>query len=649
MANRTSDKQPAFPISAPLSRDRREEWRPSSRAERQEFFLPVSGFVWFYPEEVKVIDHPAFQRLSKIYQLGQAHYVFRGATHKRIEHVLGAVGVVQQMINAVSINAEKAAAQGEPDRRSRLNRAEERFVRLAALLHDIGHLASGHTLEDELGLFGKHDEDERLDTVFHEVDWKTGQQVERLASIIDRNYANYVPDDLKSAGVTPCEIVRLLIRKKPTVDGEYVPSKDKYRKQQAALEKSASLRLNVCVNMVGNTLCADLLDYIYRDWYHIGKVLQPEDRIYQYMEIRNREVISLPETCPEDQRRAASDLFVLNLGHNTGQIPKIRTDGISAVLSLLERRYELAETALYHRTKLAAGAMLGRALYELWGGSDAKEMPKTLLHLSDEQLVDFALAHAEKVASQTDHEADDRAETAHYLLTRLRARSLYRAVQTIRRWDDNLAAGQKEKLTERFAPKDDVAGLGAANRSAAARNLEQDLELPKGSIVISLSVVKPKIAEVEISVNKKVSTFAAYEAAQEAAEKRGLSGGHLQAQINRFADLWRCDFFVSKEVHAYLEQEAPHKLQLLRAIVKELFISPASNIEDLEASVERLAQSYVIKERAGGRNNIQMRAPAPRLLAARGVEDVLGEIDSSLRYPSGAPALRSYWSLNGQK
>ncbi len=47
---------------------------------RQEFFLPISGFVWLYPEEVEVVDHPAFQRLSRINQLGQSYLVFRGAT-----------------------------------------------------------------------------------------------------------------------------------------------------------------------------------------------------------------------------------------------------------------------------------------------------------------------------------------------------------------------------------------------------------------------------------------------------------------------------------------------------------------------------------------------------------------------------------------
>ena len=84
------------------------------------------------------------------------------------------------------------------------------------------------------------------------------------------------------------------------------------------------------------------------------------------MEIRNEER-ELPDiVAGQRNRRHSSDKFVLALGSNEGRAPKIRTDGVSAILGLLERRYELGETVLYHRTKLSAGAMLGRALFELW-------------------------------------------------------------------------------------------------------------------------------------------------------------------------------------------------------------------------------------------------------------------------------------------
>jgi HD superfamily phosphohydrolase len=273
--------------------------KTSTRAERQEFFLPVSGFVWLYPEEVKIVNHPAFQRLGRVYQLGQTYFVYRGATHKRFEHVLGTLAVVQRMIDAVHHNSEKSADL------SALGESEIRFTRLGALLHDIGHMAAGHTVEDELGLVGRHDADERLQTVFEGEDWKD-LQGRTLASLIDTQFDLYVPSELADKGVTAAQLVRLLIRKTPSSKGP---------------EPLGSTRTN--------------------------------ERILQYMEIRKQAGVGV--------HNGPSFSFVISLGRR----PKIRTDAISNILELLEWRYQLAESVLFHRTKLAASAMLDRALYEL--------------------------------------------------------------------------------------------------------------------------------------------------------------------------------------------------------------------------------------------------------------------------------------------
>ncbi len=134
--------------------------------ERQEFFMPISGFIWLYPEEVEVVNHPIFQRLGYVYQLGQTCLVYRGATHKRLEHVLGTVHMVHRMISAVAYTRKKSIRKKEKTA-APIETKEDRFIRLGALLHDIGHLAAGHTIEDELCLIGKHDHDERLDLVLN--------------------------------------------------------------------------------------------------------------------------------------------------------------------------------------------------------------------------------------------------------------------------------------------------------------------------------------------------------------------------------------------------------------------------------------------------------------------------------------------------
>jgi HD superfamily phosphohydrolase len=385
MSNKQSNSDvAALPLPA-VEQPRPEKARRSTKADRQEFFLPVTGFAWFYPEEKEVINHPAFQRLGRINQLGQAYLVFRGATHKRIEHVLGAVHIAQKMISSVNFNAEKSRARGQTRYAAPLTEKEQRFIRLGALLHDIGHVAAGHTLEDELGLIGKHDADGRLDEVFNKDNWDSasarGQVI--LRDLINEQYQIWLPESLASAGLSAADVVRLLIRKRP--DGT-----DDHDKFQKALEANTDIRYHVCSNMIGNTICADLLDYTYRDWYHVGKPRQADDRIFQYMEIRRKTNGSGTYLPSGEIAPHIDDRFVIALGQKT----KIRTDGVSAILGLLEWRYELAETVLFHRTKVAAGAMLDRALFELWETADEKALVKKVLLLSDEELVDEAIEEA---------------------------------------------------------------------------------------------------------------------------------------------------------------------------------------------------------------------------------------------------------------
>jgi HD superfamily phosphohydrolase len=62
-------------------------------------------------------------------------------------------------------------------------------------------------------------------------------------------------------------------------------------KQVADVESKLSgrLKLSVCRDIVGNTICADLLDYLVRDWFHIGKAFDLDERIFQLMEVRKRD------------------------------------------------------------------------------------------------------------------------------------------------------------------------------------------------------------------------------------------------------------------------------------------------------------------------------------------------------------------------
>lgn len=100
---------------------------------------PVYGFVSVpYGILLDIIDHPYFQRLRRIRQLGLSPYVYPGALHTRFHHALGALHLMQSAI---------ASLQGKG---VDISEAEAEAVSIAILLHDIGHGPFSHALEHTL-------------------------------------------------------------------------------------------------------------------------------------------------------------------------------------------------------------------------------------------------------------------------------------------------------------------------------------------------------------------------------------------------------------------------------------------------------------------------------------------------------------------
>jgi HD superfamily phosphohydrolase len=87
---------------------------------------------------VRIIDTAAFQRLRYIRQLGLAHLVYPGATHTRFDHALGVYHLAQTALRFLKERAPVPPEVWEG----------EELVPYAALLHDIGHYAFSHALEE---------------------------------------------------------------------------------------------------------------------------------------------------------------------------------------------------------------------------------------------------------------------------------------------------------------------------------------------------------------------------------------------------------------------------------------------------------------------------------------------------------------------
>jgi HD superfamily phosphohydrolase len=108
---------------------------------------PIYGFVTIpYDLVFDLIEHPFFQRLRRIKQLGLTNLVFPGALHTRFQHAIGAMSLANEAVEnlrfkGIEITEEEAEA-----------------VCVATLLHDIGHGPFSHSLEKSIVLDVAHEE-----------------------------------------------------------------------------------------------------------------------------------------------------------------------------------------------------------------------------------------------------------------------------------------------------------------------------------------------------------------------------------------------------------------------------------------------------------------------------------------------------------
>ena len=174
---------------------------------------PLWNNIRLEPEALAVIDTPAFQRLRYVRQLGHAFLVYPGATHTRFEHALGAYHLAGKVTH-------------------------DREIRLAALLHDIGHYPFSHALEEaglphhEL-LAGRHLKSSALAAALERADISSdrllqliqGKSTSPLATLIsgsiDVDKLDYLSRDAKMCGVPygVIDVDRLLTSLTISADG----------------------------------------------------------------------------------------------------------------------------------------------------------------------------------------------------------------------------------------------------------------------------------------------------------------------------------------------------------------------------------------------------------------------------------------------
>ena len=107
---------------------------------------PIYGFVQIEKGIIfDLIEHPFFQRLRRISQLGLSYLVYPGANHSRFHHAIGCIFLMNKAIDQIRKKGHYISSK------------EARAVCIAILLHDIGHGPFSHTLEKNIATNINHE------------------------------------------------------------------------------------------------------------------------------------------------------------------------------------------------------------------------------------------------------------------------------------------------------------------------------------------------------------------------------------------------------------------------------------------------------------------------------------------------------------
>lgn len=467
------------------------------------FTIPGSGGVHLFDEEMVIVATPAFQRLAGYKQLGTAHLVFRGATHTRFEHSLGALHEAERIVQAVNNNT------ASPD----ILEPERAIIRLSALLHDLTHIAYGHTLEDEFGLLIRHDHND----------------VRKQRLLIKSGIAELVRAAVGQDGYENFMAV-----------GAAVAADEEERDE--LISKLASPFI---ADIIGNTVCADMLDYVQRDLAACGMPVALGDRFLDFFTITPEDALD-----ERDRRRMA-----LNLEKRG--IP--RPDVESEVLKLLSYRYELVDRVYFHHGKNAASVMIARAVHAAGLVNDKSGPDDNDSHfdyLSDELLLhclaDRRIAQAKRLPKRHNNvDFDLAARLAEGVLEHRLFKIGYMGVY------DDIAEHAQDLYRSYRAP---------AHRRPLEDRLATLAGLGSGDVLVHLPSPKMllKLAEVRVMTkDRRVITLEEWD------QRHSLRGRALQDAHQR---LWRVTVYVRPEA-------TDDERALLRAAAEERFGAPSRYVK----------------------------------------------------------------------
>jgi HD superfamily phosphohydrolase len=387
--------------------------KPAYRAfeDDVEFFDDVIGPIHLNHVERDCVDSPEFQRLFRIGQLGFIDLVYHTANHTRGIHSIGACARSKQLIEHLRTNTprvEKARRRTDHPERAMptIARSEGILISLAALLHDIPHGPLSHDIEKKThrydnrkkklrsfyGPYDKHDDFERNPALYLIL---TDVSRSILARVLEHHSPDFLSllqedaEERENAHLVPfvaalknaqwsnlkTELLSRLVFH--TLAFEEYETALQHSSMTMAKDFDSTIFVDWGLgpqahwdalhkswyqpyrhDIVGDTLSADLLDYLARDAQRLGIRNVLDSKL-----LNSYVLVDFPaEDRPASAAFESVSLARCAIDLNDYKRGVIRSERINDIFRMLDFRHEIHEKAVYHRVVQSAIAMASRAL-----------------------------------------------------------------------------------------------------------------------------------------------------------------------------------------------------------------------------------------------------------------------------------------------
>lgn len=295
--------------------------------------LPSSGNAAFSPRVEVIFNGLLLERAKRHLQLGSIVQVYPGGSHRRSEHIVGVVSTVAEYVRALF------ADRTEPFWRLVIEESDIDALLLAAMLHDIGHMAFGHALEEMKGLFRDNSHEKYVLHLLEE-SYKKDDMINS-----DRECLRRILTDMWGLNVLQLETFLKRIR-----NILFPPPRPPVSKKNPLLLPEACdwMKIRILHSIINSAIDADKLDYLLRDSHHCGvKYAQGVDteRFYQSL------TTIMTSDSPEE--------YDFTIG--------VSEKGILPVESMLIARHQMFASVYWQHTARALTAMLQYAVQQFTG------------------------------------------------------------------------------------------------------------------------------------------------------------------------------------------------------------------------------------------------------------------------------------------